>query len=105
MTDLNELGAWVMVVSPGGSTHRIQVISQSVILDSMMGFYYDDVSVDDYMRASVDSVTGTHRIDYNRIHWYSGDLDNMEFDQIATHAIKHGYDKVILEHVSHLDTA
>ncbi len=97
--NIEELGTDYTVADADGKIlDTIQVIPQTEILEAALGPYTEDFgSYEDYLKASIDSITGYEGVDPLKVLWYVTYTGEVTLSEVIQYAIQHGYDKVILE--------
>lgn len=95
-----DIGNVVILTDLVGHSIQMQVATQTQILDLTVGHYDGGQSFGDYLNAAKERTHGHEHVDYNRVFWFAGDLEDVEFKAVAVYAAKHGYNKIILEHLS-----
>ena len=106
ITDIQTLGTDYTVADQKGNIIRtVQVIPHTEILDAALGVYDEKVhgSYSQYLENSIAVLVGFEEIDPYKIYWYSTHDEEVVLADIIEYAIKHGYDKIILEHLDELE--
>jgi len=101
VTDILSLGEDYTVTGPDGTViSTIQVIPLTEILSSALGPYTDEFgSYENYLSKSIASFSGLDDVDPTRVLWHATTEDEVLVADIIEYALKHGYDKIILEHL------
>ena len=100
ITDIQTLGTDYTVVNKKGDIIKnIQIIPHTEILEAAMGPYSEEEFGDfsTYLEKSIGVLSGFDDIDPNRVLWLASEETDVVLSDVVEYAIKHGYDKVILE--------
>jgi hypothetical protein len=102
VTDIQSLGTlYTLADRKGNIKGQIQVIPQHEILDSSIGPYDSLVhgSYDEYLAESLLDFSGFEDVDPLKVLWYPTYDDEVVLSEILEYAVKHGYNKIILEYL------
>lgn len=101
ITNIDTLGTEYTVADTNGKIIRtIQVIPHTEILEAALGEFTSEFgTVSSYLEKSIAVLAGNEGISPYSIYWYSTEGDDVILSEIIEYAIKHGYDKIILEHL------
>jgi len=101
MTNIETLGTNYTVANTEGKVIKdIQIISHTEILEASLGPYTDSFdNMSAYLEKSIAMLEGNDEIDPNKIYWYSTEDEEVPLNDVIEHAVKYGYDVVILEHL------
>jgi hypothetical protein len=101
ITNIDSLGTEYTVTDQKGNILRkIQVIPHTEILEAAAGKYNPDLgSVKDYLAKSIAVLSGVDQIDPYSVLWHADTDDEVILSDIIEYAIKHGYQKIVLEHL------
>lgn len=105
-TDIQSLGTDYTVADQKGNIIRnIQIIPHTDILEAALGPYTEEEfdSYSAYLEKSIEVLSGFDDIDPNKILWFATEEEEVQLVDVVEYAIKHGYDKVILEYLDDLD--
>ena len=105
ITNIDSLGANYTVADQAGNVIKtIQVIPHTEILEAALGpFDYESGSIQSYLDKSVAVLSGTETVDPNRVLWYATADEEVVLSEVIEYAIRHGYDKIILEQLDDLE--
>lgn len=105
ITDITSLGTEYTIADPNGTViTTIQVVPFTEILSAALGPYNDEFGgFKPYLEKSIAVLSGFDEIDPNRVLWYATSDDEVALTEIIEYAIKHGYEKIILEHLEDLE--
>jgi hypothetical protein len=105
LTNLLSLGKEYTVTDTGGNVITyIQVILASDILDAAIGLYDENLGdYSSYIAKSVAVLSGFDSIDPTRVLWYATSDEEISLEDIIEYAIKHGYNRIILEHLEEIE--
>lgn len=105
ITDVLSLGEdYTVSDSQGNEITKIQVIPLTEIMAASLGPYTEDFgSVQNYLEKSIATFTGLNDIDPTRVLWYATTEDEVALSELIEYATKHGYDRIILEHLDELE--
>jgi len=105
ITDITALGTDYTVADPSGHViSTIQVIPFTELLSATLGPYTDIFGgYASYIEKCKAVLTGMDEIDPNRILWFATSEDEVALSEIIEYAVKHDYDKIILEHLEELE--
>jgi hypothetical protein len=102
ITNIESLGTDYTVADSNGKViDTIQVIPHTEILEAALGEYTSDIfdNISSYLEKSISVLEGNEAINPHRVLWYSTTKDEIVLAEVIEYAIKHGYDKIILEHL------
>jgi hypothetical protein len=101
ITDIQTLGTDYTVADTQGNIIRtIQVIPHTEILDAALGPYDpEQETFTQYLENSIAVLIGFEEVDPYRIYWYATHDEEVVLADLIEYAVKHGYDKIILEHL------
>jgi hypothetical protein len=104
-TNIETLGQDYVVSDQNGKILRtIQLIPQDEILEAALGVYTENfTSLASYIEKSIAVLTGFEGLDPTRVLWHATTDDEVVLPDLIEYAVKHGYDKIILEHLEDLD--
>jgi len=106
ITNVTLLGTEYTVADPAGKIIKtIQVITHTDILSAALGAYDESMGpVEQYMEKSIALLCGFENDSnpYNTM-WYATQDEEVVLSDIIEHAIKNGYDRIILEHLDDFD--
>jgi hypothetical protein len=105
ITDVLSLGEdYTVSDSEGNVLSKIQVIPLTELMSASLGPYTEDFgSYESYLEKSLASFTGLDEIDPTRVLWYATTEDEVALSDLIEYATKHGYDRIILEHLDELE--
>jgi len=105
ITDITSLGTDYTVADPEGTViAKIQVIPYTEILTATLGPYTNDFdNYSTYIEKCIEVLSGFEDLDPTRVLWYATSDDEVALSDIIEYAIKHDYDKIILEHLDKLE--
>ena len=105
ITDITSLGTDYTIADPSGTIiTTIQVIPFAEILSATLGPYTDDFgSYSSYLEKCIAVLSGFDDIDPLSVLWYTTSDDEVALSDIIEYAVKHDYDRIILEHLEELD--
>ena len=106
ITDILSLGTDYTVADRNGNVIKtIQVVTAQEILDAALGPYSEDSfdSFSSYLEKSTAVLSGFDEIDPHKILWYATLDEEVTLSNVIEFAIKHGYDRIILEHLDNLE--
>lgn len=105
ITDITSLGTEYTIADPNGTViTTIQVVPFTEILSAALGPYNEEFGgFKPYLEKSIAVLSGFDEIDPNRVLWYATSDDEVALTEIIEYAIKHGYEKIILEHLEDLE--
>jgi len=107
ITNVSQLGTDYTVADRKGNIIKsIQVINHYDIFEAALGEYTEDFdSYKIYLKQSVSKLSGFEDLDPTKVLWhsYSEELNLESLTKIIEYAVKHGYDKIILEYMLELD--
>lgn len=102
ITDIQSLGTEYTVADQNGSIIKtIQVIPMAEILSVAVGPYVEETfgTFENYVEKSRATLSGYKDIDPNSVMWFATEDEEVELADLIEHAYKHGFDKIILEHL------
>jgi hypothetical protein len=105
ITDVLSLGEdYTVSDSEGNVLSKIQVIPLTELMSASLGPYTEAFgSVESYLEKSIATFTGLDDIDPTRVLWYATTEDEVALSDLIEYATKHGYDRIILEHLDELE--
>jgi len=105
ITDITSLGTDYTVADTEGTViTTIQVISFTELLSATLGPYTDMFgNYATYIEKCKAVLSGMDEIDPNRVYWFATTEDEVALSEIIEYAVKHDYDKIILEHLEELE--
>jgi len=106
ITDIQSLGTDYTVADRNGNIIKtVQVVTALDILDAALGPYSEDSfdSYSDYLQKSIAVLSGFDEVELNRVLWYSTVDEEVAISEVIEYAVKHGYSKIILEHLEDVD--
>lgn len=105
ITDVTSLGTDYTIADPNGQViTTIQVIPFAEILSAAVGPYNEGFGgFKNYLDKSIAVLSGFEDIDPNRVLWYATTDDEVALTEIIEYALKHNYEKIILEHLEDLE--
>lgn len=106
ITDILSLGTDYTVADRNGNVIKtVQVVTAQEILDAALGPYSEDIfeSYSEYLEKSIAVLSGFDEIDPLSVLWYSTKDEEVALSNIIEFAIKHNYDRIILEHIDELE--
>lgn len=105
ITDIETLGADYEIADPNGTVISvIQIIPYTEILAAISGPYTEESgSYTSYIEKCREALTGIEDIDPNRVLWFSTTNEEVAISEIIEYAVKHDYNKIILEHLEELE--
>lgn len=105
ITDILSLGEDYTISDPSGKViETIQVIPLTELLAAALGPYTDDFgSYESYIQKSIATLSGFDDVDPTKVLWYATTDDEVALTEIIEYAIKHDYNKIILEHLEDLE--
>jgi hypothetical protein len=105
-TNIESLGSeYTIADSKGNIVNTIQVVTHTDIQEAALGEYspVKFISYNDYLEKSIEVLTGFDAVDPRRVLWYATPEEEIVLSEIIEYAVKHGYDRVILEHLDNLE--
>lgn len=105
ITDIASLGTeYTVSDSTGKVVGALQIVNYKEILAAMPGEYSESEhgSFSNYIETALTMLSGFEEVDPNRVLWYPSLTEEVDLTSIIEYAIKHGYDKVVLEHLKEL---
>ena len=105
ITDIQTLGTDYTVSNQEGKILKnIQVIPLTELYETAIGPYTEDFgSYEAYVERFAATLSGLDGLDPYSILWFSTTEEEVALSDIIEHAIKNGYDKIILEHLDELE--
>lgn len=106
ITDILSLGTDYTVADRNGNVIKtVQVVTAQEILDAALGPYSEDIfeSYSSYLEKSVKVLSGFEEINPLSVLWYATKDEEVALSSIIEFAIKHNYDRIILEHIDELE--
>lgn len=105
ITDILSLGEDYTISDPNGKViETIQVIPLTELLAAALGPYTDEFgSYESYIERSIATLSGFDDVDHTKVLWYATTDDEVALTEIIEYAIKHDYNKIILEHLEELE--
>lgn len=106
ITDILSLGTDYTVADRNGNVIKtVQVVTAQEILDAALGPYSEDIFEDysSYLEKSIKVLSGFEEINPLGVLWYSTKDEEVALSSIIEFAIKHNYDRIILEHIDELE--
>jgi len=105
ITDILSLGEDYTISDPTGKViETIQVIPFTELLAATLGPYTEEFgSYESYMERSIATLSGFDDVDPTKVLWYATTDDEVALTEIIEYAIKHDYNKIILEHLEDLE--
>jgi hypothetical protein len=104
ITNIDELGSKYTAQDRYGKLIKsIQVIPHKEILEASKGFWDQDIGLTKYLKESVAMLAGFEDIDPYTTLWHATSDVEIDLASIIAYAVKHGYDRVILEHLEDID--
>ena len=105
ITHIDQLGTDYTVSDQSGKiVGSIQIIPQHEILEAALGPYTDDFkTMKNYLEKSIEVLAGYEDIDPYSILWYATTEDEASLPELIEFAIRHGYNKIIMEHLEELE--
>ena len=104
ITKIDSLGSDYTVSDASGNVLKvIQIITQSEILDAALGEYKEGYTFSSYLDRSIALMTGFENLDPNKVLWYATYDTEIVLTKIIEYAVRNGYEKIILEHLDHVD--
>lgn len=105
ITNIETLGEEYTVTYKNGNViNTVQVLYNTDILSAALGEYNDTfTSITDYLTRSIEQLDGYADIDPSRVYWHITRQKELDLSTIIEHAIKHGYDKIIVEYIGKKD--
>lgn len=105
ITDIQTLGSDYTVSAPDGKIiKKIQIISLTELLEAMLGPYTPEFgSYETYMQKSISRLSGFEDTDLTNVLWYATEEPEVALSEVIEYAIKHHYDKIILEHLEAIE--
>jgi len=105
ITDILSLGEDYTISDPSGKViETIQVIPLTELLAAALGPYTDEFgSYESYIQKSIATLSGFDDVDPTKVLWYATTDDEVALTEIIEYAIKHDYNKIILEHLEDLE--
>lgn len=105
-TNIESLGSdYTVSNSKGTIVNTIQVVTHTDIQEAALGEYSTErfLSYNDYLEQSVAVLTGFDAVDPSKVLWYATSDEEIVLSDIIEYAVKHGYDRIILEHLDELE--
>lgn len=103
ITNIETLGTDYTVANQEGKILKnIRIIEHTEILEAAMGEYAGG-SITEYLDKSIALLEGNEDLNPYSVYWHSTEGDEVVLAEVIEHAVKHGYDTVILEHLDPLD--
>jgi len=104
-TDILSLGTEYTVADQKGNIlKQIQVIPHTEILEAAIGPYSPEHGTySEYLEKSIAALTGFDGIDPLKVLWYATFDEEIILSDVIEYAVKHGYDKIIIEHLEETD--
>lgn len=101
ITDILSLGSdYTVSDSEGKVIKTIQVIPLTELLAAALGPYTDEFgSYETYMEKSIATLSGFDDVDPTKVLWYATEENEVALSEIIEYAIRHNYNKIILEHL------
>lgn len=101
ITNIETLGTeYIVANSEGQLLKNIKIIPHTEILEAALGLCTAEfTSFADYIDKSRSVLEGNDDINPYSIYWHSTEDEEVQLEEIIEHAIKYGYDIVILEHL------
>lgn len=106
ITDIQTLGSDYTVSDPQGNIIKtIQVIPVAEIYEAALGIYSEEKfgSFENYVKESIATLSGFDVVDPYRVYWFSTTDEEVTISSLIEYAIKHGYDRIIMEHLEDLE--
>lgn len=104
-TDIQSLGTDYTVADQKGNVIKnVQVIPHDEILSAALGPYTEDFgSYQEYLEKSIAVLSGFDDIDASKVMWYSTMKEEIALSEVIEYAIRHGFDRIILEHLEDIE--
>lgn len=104
ITDILSLGSDYTISDPDGQIiNTIQVIPLTELLDATLGPYTEEFGTyDNYMEKSIATLSGFDDVDPTKVLWYATEEDEVALAELIEYAIKHDYNRIILEHLEEI---
>ena len=105
-TNIESLGSdYTVADGKGNIINTIQVVTHTDIQEAAIGEYspLKFTSFNDYLEKSIEVLTGFDAVDPRRVLWYTTSEEEIVLSDIIEYAVKHGYDRIILEHLDDLE--
>jgi hypothetical protein len=105
ITDITSLGTEYTIADSNGTVITIiQVIPFTEILSAALGPYNEEFGgFKPYLEKSIAVLSGFEDIDPHKVLWYATSDDEVALAEIIEYAVKHDYERIILEHLEDLD--
>lgn len=106
ITDIQTLGTdYTVVDKKGDIIKNIQIIPHNEILDAALGPYSQEEfgNFSTYLERSIEVLSGFDNIDPTKVLWIATEEEEVVLSDIVEYAIKHGYDKIIVELLEETD--
>ena len=100
ITNIEQLGTDYTVADRSGNILKtIQVIPHDEILEAALGPWKEGESISEYLKRSVAVLEGFDVLEPHTTLWFATDDSNLKLTTVFEYAIKHGYDRIILEYL------
>lgn len=104
ITNIDELGTVYTVTDRNGKIlQSIQVITHDEILEAALGPWEEGDSITEYLKNSTAVLDGFDALELHTTLWFATDDESCKLTSVFEYAIKHGYDRVILEFLEPVD--
>ena len=105
ITDIATLGTDYTIADAAGTVvGNIQIIPFTDLLSATIGPYTEDIGdYTSYIEKCKEVLTGIDKVNPHSILWYTTSEEEVDLYEVIEYAIKHNYDKIILEHLEELE--